>query len=480
MRQTQQPVRWAGTLMTAWAAMLLFAALFAGLFTNSAHAQQPERRVALIIGNSQYVSVPKLDNPGPDARLMADTFAALGFTLVGGKAHLDLDKQSLENVVQSFGKAIQGANVALFYYAGHGLQIRGGNFLVPVNANPTREADADFQLLNVDLVLRQMELAGTRLNMVILDACRNNPFASRGLRSTGGGLAQMQAPEGTLLAYATQPGNVAQDGADGHSPYTRALAKAVATPGLDVFSVFNDVGVAVKRATNSVQQPWVSSSPLEGKFYFAGSSPDGPAPAVPQPALVALAPSSTSRTSSSSGSRLRSTPQTLSADDAKVMVVTQNFYRAGWNTQGRGGPHQYETQVHAGGLVVVNPVTGLMWQRSGSGMIVQGGQQGAEQYVQSLNAKRFGGFDDWRLPTLDEAMSLMMPPDGGQPLQTSAGAAKVHLASAFETGGAYFIWTSDLQASGRGWVVYYVDAACNGENLQYNAYVRAVRSLTPK
>ncbi len=474
MKQTQQLVRRAGTLIMTCAAVLLFAAGFA----DGARAQPAERRVALIIGNSEYVSVPKLDNPGPDARLMADTLAALGFTLVGGKAHLNLDKQSLENVVQSFGKAIQGANVALFYYAGHGLQIRGGNFLVPVNANPTREADADFQLLNVDLVLRQMELAGTRLNMVILDACRNNPFASRGLRSTGGGLAQMQAPEGTLLAYATQPGNVAQDGADGHSPYTRALAKAVATPGLDVFTVFNEVGVAVKRATNSVQQPWVSSSPLEGKFYFAGASPDGPVPAVPQPAMVALAPPSTQ--SRSSGARLRSTPLTLTADDAKVMIVTQNFYRTGWNTQGRGGPHQYETQAHAGGLVVVNPVTGLMWQRSGSGMIVQGGQQGAEQYVQSLNAKRFGGFDDWRLPTLEEAMSLMMPPDAGQPLQTSAGAAKVHLASAFETTGAYFIWTSDLQTQGRGWVVYYVEGACNGETLQHNAFVRAVRSLTPK
>ena len=93
--------------------------------------------------------------------------------------------------------------------------------------------------------------------------------------------------------------------------------------------------------------------------------------------------------------------------------------------------------------MVVNPVRALMWQRGGSGTVVQGGQQGAEQYVQSLNAKRYGGFDDWRLPTLEEAMSLMMPPDGGQPLQTSGGSAKVHLASAFETAGAFFIWTSD-------------------------------------
>ena len=181
-KSQQRLKRWALPFL-AWAASVLFALLPA----HDAPAQQIERRVALIIGNSDYVSVPKLENPGPDARLMAETLAALGFTLVGGKAHVDLDKQGFENVVQSFGKAVQGANVALFYYAGHGLQIRGSNFLVPVNANPTREADADFQLLNVDLVLRQMELAGTRLNMVILDACRNNPFATTGMRSTGTG-----------------------------------------------------------------------------------------------------------------------------------------------------------------------------------------------------------------------------------------------------------------------------------------------------
>jgi uncharacterized caspase-like protein len=100
-------------------------------------------------------------------------------------------------MVQEFGQGIQNAGVALFYYAGHGLQVRGSNYLVPVSANPTREADVDFQLLNADLVLRQMEGAGTRLNFLILDACRNNPFAGRGLRTAGGGLAQMQAPEGT-------------------------------------------------------------------------------------------------------------------------------------------------------------------------------------------------------------------------------------------------------------------------------------------
>src|SRR5207244_11653160 len=126
---------------------------------------------------------------------MADTLGGLGFTLLGGRAQLDLDKSAMDAAVQNFGRQVQGADVALFYYAGHGVQVRGTNYLVPVSANPTREADVDFQLLNVDLVLRQMEGAGTRLNLLILDACRNNPFTGRGFRAAGSGLPQLQPPE---------------------------------------------------------------------------------------------------------------------------------------------------------------------------------------------------------------------------------------------------------------------------------------------
>ena len=158
--------------------------------------------------------------------------------------------------------------MALFYYAGHGVQVSGANYLVPVNANPTRETDVDFQMMDINLVLRQMQGAGTRLNLVILDACRNNPFGARSLRAAGGGLAQMRAPEGTLISYATQPGSVAQDGAGGDSPYTTALATTIVRPGLDIFQTFNEVGLMVKRETGGSQQPWVSSSPIDGNFFF--------------------------------------------------------------------------------------------------------------------------------------------------------------------------------------------------------------------
>jgi formylglycine-generating enzyme required for sulfatase activity len=275
-------------LMARLALLAWLSALLAGLHSAPALA---DKRVALVIGNSAYRNVGRLDNPANDAKLLAETLRSLGFTLVGGGAQLDLDKPAFDRTVQSFGAQLAGADVGLFYYAGHGVQVRGENYLIPVDANPTKEADVDFQMLATNLVLRQMEAAGTKLNIVILDACRNNPFGGRSLavgrardaendrmRDTGGGLAQMQAPEGTLISFATQPGSVAQDGADGNSPYTRALADTIRKPGLGIFDAFNQVGLAVKRATKGVQQPWVSSSPIDGAFYFM--PPGGVAPAA--------------------------------------------------------------------------------------------------------------------------------------------------------------------------------------------------------
>jgi hypothetical protein len=270
---------------------LRLAALSALLLAVFAGPAAAEKRVALVVGNSAYQHIARLDNPKSDARLMADTLSSLGFKLIGGRAQLDLDKPALDTVVQNFGRQVQGADVALFYYAGHGVQVSGSNYLVPVRANPTREADVDFQMVDINLVLRQMQGSGTRLNMVILDACRNNPFGARGLRASNGGLAQMRAPEGTLISYATQPGSVAQDGSDGHSPYTKALAATIRRAGLDIFQTFNQVGLAVKRATGGSQQPWVSSSPIDGTFYFVAPA----AAASPQAAVAPPLLSSTLR-----------------------------------------------------------------------------------------------------------------------------------------------------------------------------------------
>jgi hypothetical protein len=129
--------------------------------------------------------------------------------------------------IREFGAKLAGGSVGLVYYAGHGVQVQGNNYLVPVGANLTSAADIDYELIDANLLLRQMKSAGSKLNFVILDACRNNPLSGRGLRDATGGLAPMHAPTGTLISYATQPGNVARDGSNGHSPYTKALAEAL-------------------------------------------------------------------------------------------------------------------------------------------------------------------------------------------------------------------------------------------------------------
>ena len=261
--------------------LMRIVAAIAGAALVAVFAASPvlaEKRVALVIGNSKYIYVTPLDNPRNDASLMATTLRDLGFDLIGDGAQLDLDKGGFDNAVQQFGRELQDADIGLFYYAGHGLQVRGSNYLVPVSANSTREADVDFQMFDANLVLRQMEGSHTRLNIVILDACRNNPFGGRGLRSASSGLAQMQAPEGTLISFASQPGNVALDGADGNSPYTKALAQTVRKPGVDIFRTFNDVGLAVASTTGGVQQPWVSASPIKGDFYFTAPVVTPPVP----------------------------------------------------------------------------------------------------------------------------------------------------------------------------------------------------------
>ncbi|MEI6558364.1 MAG: caspase family protein [Rhodospirillaceae bacterium] len=249
-----------------------------------------ERRVALVIGNGAYRNAPPLANPPNDARTVAEAVRAAGFELVSGKVMLDLDRAGTEQAIRAFGQQLRGGAIGLFYYAGHGVQISGANYLVPVSANLSSEADVKYELVDVNYVLDEMTHAGNRLNMVILDACRNNPFGGRGMRSTSSGLAQMQAPSGTVISYATQPGNVAADGSGGNSPFTEALATSIRKPGRSVFEVFNDVGIAVKKKTGGVQQPWLATSPIEGQFYFVPGAEPAPAPAAAPAPVAALDP----------------------------------------------------------------------------------------------------------------------------------------------------------------------------------------------
>ncbi len=281
---------------------LIFAAflLCAGL-SSAAHA---EKRVALVIGNSAYQSVPRLPNPDADAKLMSDTLLSLGFFVVGGSAQTDLDKTGFDAALQEFKTQLVGADVALFYYAGHGVETHGLNYLVPVDAHPQDEADVFSEMVSTSDVLDQLEKSGTRINLVLLDACRDNPFRDHGIRSNTGGLAQMPAPIGTLISFATQPRSVSLDGDGGHSPYTRALVEAMQKPGYGLFKTFNDVGLAVEKATGGQQLPWVSSSPISGNFYFAGK----PAPAIINASTTPAAVTPESQTATAPGWEMRFSP----------------------------------------------------------------------------------------------------------------------------------------------------------------------------
>ncbi|HVM83131.1 MAG TPA: SUMF1/EgtB/PvdO family nonheme iron enzyme [Candidatus Binatia bacterium] len=279
----------------------LLLAVFAMLAIATSAAAEP--RVALVIGNSRYGGdLPKLTNPANDAELMASTLKRLGFQVVKVE---DADLNQMKRAIADFGDLLASAGptaVGLFYYAGHGLQISGVNYLIPLKANIQKSTDADLEAVSADLVLKQMEYAGNALNIVILDACRNNPL-SRGMRSAGGGLARMDAPMGTFIAYSTAPGETAADGTGKNSPYTLALAKAMQKPGIAIEETFRDARVDVITATNKEQVPWESSS-LTGAFYFQpGTQTAGiAAPAVPsapaapaQPAApAAIVPSATS------------------------------------------------------------------------------------------------------------------------------------------------------------------------------------------
>jgi hypothetical protein len=255
------------------------------LWAGGCSTAYAEKRVALVIGNSAYKTAPTLQNPAADAKLVSDTLLSLGFFVVGGSARLDLDKAGFDAALREFGNQLVGADVALFYYAGHGVETHGLNYLVPVDANPADDADVFMQMTGVSGILDQMEKSGARINLLLLDACRNNPFRDR-VHSIVGGLAQMPASPGTLISFATQPRSVSFEGDDGHSPYTRALAETMQHPGYGLFKTFNEVGLLVEKATNGQQLPWVSSSPISRSFYFAGK----PAPADTAQAPAASTP----------------------------------------------------------------------------------------------------------------------------------------------------------------------------------------------
>ncbi len=224
-----------------------------------------EKRVALVIGNSNYTFGP-LANPRNDAKLMERTLKRVGFEVISA---VDADLSQMKQAIVKFGRKLRDSGpdaVGFFFYAGHGVQAGGSNYLIPTTAEINDEAELEIFAVNAGWVLGQMESAGNAVNIIVMDACRNNPF-KRSFRSATRGLARMNAPSGSFISYATAPGDVASDGTGKNSPYTSALAKEIVKPGMKVEEVFKSVRISVRNETDKRQTPWEASS-LTGDFYF--------------------------------------------------------------------------------------------------------------------------------------------------------------------------------------------------------------------
>lgn len=280
-------------------AVLAFA--FLGLLLLRADAQT-QKRVALVLGNGNYQETSRLANPVNDAADMAEKLRSVGFEVIEGH---DLGKRDLERKIGEFSDALERADTGLFFYAGHGIQVDGRNFIVPVDAKLDVPAKLRLETVQIDDVLDIMEQQ-TKTSLVFLDACRNNPFArslgknasNRAARALGG-LAQFDSTRGSFIAFSTAPGTVALDGTGRNSPFTAALLRHMATPGQSI----NDLMIAVRRdvvtVTRDQQRPWEQGSLIE-RFEFVpdGAAPaQAPAPPPAPPAQVASAERSVADTS---------------------------------------------------------------------------------------------------------------------------------------------------------------------------------------
>ncbi len=237
---------------------------------NGMQAPPPaDQRVALVIGNSNYETAPKLTNPGNDAQSMAQLLNSAGFEVTQAT---DLTRSDMVRVVQDFSNRVAArgpGTVAMVYYAGHGVQVAGENYLLPVDAKISSPSDLEGNSLRLVDVMGTLESIPSRMRIVVLDACRNNPFPE--VNDTGRGLAIVDAPRGSIVGYSTAPGMEAADGNGNHSPYTSAFLNVAREPNLPIEQLFKRVRLEVNNTTDGRQTPWESSS-LTSDFYFFGET----------------------------------------------------------------------------------------------------------------------------------------------------------------------------------------------------------------
>jgi hypothetical protein len=448
--------------------VMLFAAMFLPFIADSTEdrtikrtkpdqTSAPEQRLALIIGNSAYKSSP-LKNTINDANDMEKALRNMGFQVM---SRINASRRDMIEIISEFGKRLKHNDVGLFYFSGHGIQYNGENFLVPTDANIQKESDLEFESVHARRVLSEMSDAGNRLNIVILDACRNNPFP-RSFRAVREGLAQMNATRGMLIAYSTSPDSVASDGSGRNGTYTENLLKYMTSPGLKVEEVFKKVRIGVMTETSDKQVPWESSS-LTGDFYFASSGAVVDAPAIsPTKATLSVESNISGAKVLIDGKDVGITPikdmpvsvgeyrltvekdgyesyqkqvrietgrainlyvdlkQKKSDDSASVQLPSASeepkystgkqpmaFSESDLRLSKDGRPTEYTNNQfqNNGNRTISDRATGLMWQKSGSPNTLNYEQ--VHVYLEELNRKKFAGYSDWRLPTVRELMTLI-------------------------------------------------------------------------
>ena len=265
-----------------------------------------------------------LKNPSFDADLMARTLADVGFEVTRVS---DVDQRGMKQALLEYGRKLrEGAEASMFYYAGHGIELNGVNYLVPVDADTRNSEEADIQNVSVNSFLALTENSGVPMNIVILDACRNNPF--RSIRAiTDGGLAPVKAPRGTYVAYATSPGSVATDGDGENSPFTLALAESIKVPGLTLEAVLKQTRQKVQTITNGAQLPYDNSA-ITGDFYF-----------VP---AVATAPAQTEAPKPTLADPAQAAYEAAGDDPAMLRIVADRFATTVWGALAREKLKKFE------------------------------------------------------------------------------------------------------------------------------------------
>lgn len=444
-----------------------------------------ERRIALVIGNSAYSSGP-LKNPVNDATDIAATLQRLGFSVIIKK---NASQRVMEESIREFGNKLKRGGVGLFYYAGHGLQVSGVNYLIPIAAKINEESDVKYEAIDANKVLDAMANANNGLNIVILDACRDNPF-TRSFRDATRGLAIVSsAPVGTFISYSTGPGGVARDGEGRNSPYAAALIKHMTGPGQPVEQVFKSVRQTLATQSGGKQIPWELSS-LQGNFFFTSGSASAETAAdhsskVTQTEKIKLTEHNTTDALDLAMAKIKQKKENeenlkaerqeqikaLLADIKKYKVIVKEDIdvetkSAAWKAltkkypswsadvgtgqwdkilaraadQNKDGGFKFDGRFIAyDNGTVLDTRTNLMWSARDNGSDIN--WPNAKSYCEYYEG---GGYRDWRMPTQDELAALY---NVHKSQNSECGSAPIHVATDSIHLTCYSVWASETRDS---------------------------------